>query len=590
MLTGRKTFKVGYNHLRRQAQQRSQLLGAVTFGVLVSGWLIFQLSFQTPTFGAPDAALSEESSVSRVLSLPDSLENSRARQLVKHFVSPRDLKLYYSAFLLQDAGNMEDARILLSQTSDPLLKGHVEANFLLDKTATPSQAEFEAWLDTHSALPQALEVNARYRKLFGKAAQTYPLAVTKPIRRNFTDSVTPRDVIRSGDKGAWAQVQNAYIDRDYATSYRLASQLAQQGKAQNASAYWTAGISAWHLGNYQAAASYFSQLDAYQNQISRQLSSAGAFWAYRAQLKNGNGGEALSSLRSAARYPDTFYGLLANTQLNSLHWQDSLSPKTNANALGRFKTAREILALKAIGQHTLAEKRMASAYPLASDKTKEALMLTAQELGIATLQLAMAKKNQDQTEGQLNALMYPVPEWASLLNDAQKPLVLAIVRKESGFNAGVRSPRGAAGLMQIMPGTARQMVRDGALEVETSDMSDTLPARAALRQDLHDAEYNLVIGQAYLMHLQDQSYIGDNLIYLLAAYNAGPGTLTQWQKLYSKQDPLLFLESIPYRETRYYVKHVMKNYWVYAAMMHQSPPSLKLMSRGAWPELASAKH
>ena len=78
--------------------------------------------------------------------------------------------------------------------------------------------------------------------------------------------------------------------------------------------------------------------------------------------------------------------------------------------------------------------------------------------------------------------------------------------------------------------------------------------------------------------------IGGNLIFVAAAYNAGPGNLARWQeRLGIEHDPLLFLESIPVRETRDYVKKVLTNLWSYRARLGQPQPSLEALARNQWP-------
>ena len=91
-------------------------------------------------------------------------------------------------------------------------------------------------------------------------------------------------------------------------------------------------------------------------------------------------------------------------------------------------------------------------------------------------------------------------------------------------------------------------------------------------------------GQAYLEHLLQWSPIGANLIYVAAAYNAGPARVARWrEQIGIDDDPLLFLESIPMREPRVYVKKVLTNLWSYRARLGQPQPSLEALARNRWP-------
>ena len=78
--------------------------------------------------------------------------------------------------------------------------------------------------------------------------------------------------------------------------------------------------------------------------------------------------------------------------------------------------------------------------------------------------------------------------------------------------------------------------------------------------------------------------IGNNLFFMLAAYNAGPGNLMNWlDEMDFNGDPLLFIESIPRRETRQYVERVMASLWIYRQRLGQADPSLAEVADGDWP-------
>jgi soluble lytic murein transglycosylase-like protein len=96
---------------------------------------------------------------------------------------------------------------------------------------------------------------------------------------------------------------------------------------------------------------------------------------------------------------------------------------------------------------------------------------------------------------------------------------------------------------------------------------------------------SMTLGQNYLERLMDISAINDNLVYIIGAYNAGPGTMENWQKsLHASDDPLLFIESIPYAETRDYIVRVMGNYWVYSEMMGgYENASAAALAQNHWP-------
>ena len=136
--------------------------------------------------------------------------------------------------------------------------------------------------------------------------------------------------------------------------------------------------------------------------------------------------------------------------------------------------------------------------------------------------------------------------FAGYLSDKNVPqsFAMAIARQESGWNPKIRSPVGASGLMQIMPGTAKDTVR-----------MFNIPGYSNQTQ-LLDPQTNINIGTSYLEHVFGR--FENNRIFAAAAYNAGPGRVNTWVKNSAGRiDAVAFIESIPFSETRGYVKNVL---------------------------------
>ena len=103
---------------------------------------------------------------------------------------------------------------------------------------------------------------------------------------------------------------------------------------------------------------------------------------------------------------------------------------------------------------------------------------------------------------------------------------------------------------------------------------------------LFDRQVNLKIGQDYVSLLRQKEHVGDNLIFLAASYNGGPHNLKRWvENIDYQNDPLLFMEMIPWRETRLHVKRVITNYWMYGSRLRQKQQSLQQFLEGKWPLL-----
>jgi soluble lytic murein transglycosylase len=130
-------------------------------------------------------------------------------------------------------------------------------------------------------------------------------------------------------------------------------------------------------------------------------------------------------------------------------------------------------------------------------------------------------------------------------------VVAALVRQESAFDADIVSSAGAVGLMQVMPATGRDLARREGPEDFTVE-------------SLEAPEVNLHLGSRFLRDMWDR-YDGD-LSLILSAYNAGPSRASEWRRFPEAVDPLLFIERIPFRETRDYVKLVTRNVSIYSAL------------------------
>ena len=153
------------------------------------------------------------------------------------------------------------------------------------------------------------------------------------------------------------------------------------------------------------------------------------------------------------------------------------------------------------------------------------------------------------TQLQLHQSQHPRPLLPEFSAAAQQEavrleLLLAIARQESRFSPGVQSPVGAVGLLQLMPATAAEM--------EGAPLSDA---------ELKQPGRNATLGARYLAWLLKE-WQGNPWL-TAASYNAGPGAAGSWRTEELAQEPELWVERIPYPETRLYTKKVLGNLWAY---------------------------
>jgi soluble lytic murein transglycosylase len=152
-------------------------------------------------------------------------------------------------------------------------------------------------------------------------------------------------------------------------------------------------------------------------------------------------------------------------------------------------------------------------------------------------------------------LYFPLRYFAELKKDVGADLdpllVLSLIRQESGFNANARSSAGALGLMQVMPATARTFA-------------------LANKRKLLDPLVNLAIGTKFLRQSLER-FSGDVEL-TLAGYNAGAERVLRWSRRYPVENRILFLDLIPYKETRDYVAAILRNYYWYLELYGPSAP------------------
>jgi soluble lytic murein transglycosylase len=150
---------------------------------------------------------------------------------------------------------------------------------------------------------------------------------------------------------------------------------------------------------------------------------------------------------------------------------------------------------------------------------------------------------------------------ASRENDIDEAWVYGLMRQESRFINVARSSVGAAGLMQIMPATARWIAQ-------------RLGIKGFQPQEMQDPAKNIQFGAYYLKHVQTS--LDGSPVLATAAYNAGPSRAQRWRGS-QPMEAAVYIESIPFAETRDYVKKVMSNAMYYAARFGQ--PSVLLKDR-----------
>lgn len=515
-----------------------------------------------------------------------------------------------AVFAALKAGLWSDAAAKIDALPDGPVKAYARAELLTEK-GTPKVEAAEpvlALVQTAPWLPQAQQLSTMAQKLgatelpplpsmqrlvwLGSAPVRERAATIKddPIAAQLAPKILPLikiddpagcEALLESDaprlSGAalteWRQriAWSYYLNGDDANARRLAA-LARQGEGEwRVQADWTYGLATWRQKDFAAAADAFASVA--MRGSDSDILAAGHYWAARSFMAAAQPDKVQSRLRAAAHYGETFYGILAAQALGLKqlppHEQDGLSRNwARLSAVPAIRTAK---ALSEIGEHDRAAELLRHQAKLGSPQDHALLASLAARLNLADAQLYLAHNGPAGTKPSASA-RYPTPDWRP--NNGwrvDKALVYAHALQESRFRADAVSPAGAYGIMQVLPGTAQLIARR---------RGETAPDRSLLLNPAINLDY----GQARIEQVRDYGPTGGLLPKVIMGYNAGPGMLAEWNvRVKGGEDPLLYMESIPFWETRGYAVTVLRNYWMYQRNAAQASPSLKAMAQNLWP-------
>ena len=535
-------------------------------------------------------------------------------------LSKENASLYKDIFRALEKENISKAESLTEQLTDDSLLGYVLSEKYFTSSYRTKPEEIKDWFKKYSDLSVADRMyklgeqkkvnlpkpNKKTNSNFGKAACTHlfkeePIDIFNSISfKNLSKkreqealkiknrlmsflkkgkTLTVKNILndkhtidlfsqRQLDTGRMALAFSYFLDGYDDQALEMAQKALQKSGKYLPHASWTAGLVSWRQGKIENALTYFQQT-ADNSNANDLLKAAASFWAARAHLKLGNYDKVGDYLEYAAKYPRTFYGLMALRVLGDdlTHiWaipekqvEEDIEVDFSHPALIRF------YALKQIGKDDLAQQEISNLYLNSSQATKGILLMISKKDGFSKELLSVSGPLNEQ------ASKYPVPNWKPQNGwQIDKALVYAYVRQESCFNPNAVSPMGARGLMQLMPQTAKEIARKTNVSYSSAK--------------LKEPNYNLMLGQSYLQSLLNNSMIEGNLILTAVAYNAGPGNLEKWKKRMNyNKDPLLFIESIPSKETRGFVERIMVNFWIYKSLLGSSLNTLDDVISGKWP-------
>ncbi len=288
------------------------------------------------------------------------------------------------------------------------------------------------------------------------------------------------------------------------------------------------------------------------------------YWLSRAEAAIGNA-EVARKLRESLLRENNFYGLLAAEEAGVLTgppWTGWKPGAADLDAVRQLRGVRRALALYRLEMKNEGLREWQAAIRNMNDQQ----LLAAAELARAASVPDRAINTAEKTLMVHDfSQRFPMPYRTDLQAQAraqglEEAWIYGLIRQESRFMADAKSRVGAAGLMQLMPATARWAARQVGMTANSA-------------RKVSDVPVNLALGAYYLRHVLDD--LGHPVL-ATAAYNAGPGRARRWQADQALEGAI-YAETIPFNETRDYVKKVMANAWFYASQAGAAKLSLKEM-------------
>ncbi len=531
------------------------------------------------------------------------------RSGVPSLLSKEDRDYYRQLFSAIDKSDWPRVQTLLAQRPDGPLHQVARAEYYTASGSPKIELDaLNAWLAAGVQLPQAEQITALAQKRGAAVLPALPQENRLVSQPSFAKRIRPREANDGTMPGAVAAAINGkikaddpasakavldgidtqlspraraewrskvawsfYIENDDASAYAL-SQTAQDGAGPwVAEGWWIAGLAAWRMSDCTGAADAFARTA--QLSENAELTAAGHYWQSRALVRCRQPEKAAAPLKAAARMDETLYGMLAAEQLGislpKTHEAPDFAPN-DWQQLRDVPNVRVAVMLSEIGEDGRADEVLRHQARIGPPQHYQPLSRLARGLGTPGTQLWMSYNAPAGGRAE-PASRFPTPRWTPVTGWKVDPaLVYAHTLQESVFRTKAVSPAGARGLLQIMPAAARDHA--GSLGVSGN------------AGDLNKPEVNLAFGQRHMEMLRDSPGTQGLLPKVMAAYNAGLTPITRWRyEIKDQGDPLLWIESVPYWETRGYVNIVMRNYWMYERQAGGPSESRMALVQGMWP-------
>ena len=546
---------------------------------------------------------------------------------IKKILSPADIKIYKKIFEIQKLSikskkSKEWKKVdnLIKGLNNKILLGNVYAERYLHPTGwRSSYTDLKNWLDKYNDHPDATRITriALKRKPknlkspkkptpgFLNGYGTYKANIVKPRfpidnrkyktfayltsikfrrainKRNTSyaeNLLNSKKIKKNLTKNELSQLRAELshalfiFEKDY-KSIRQARISLSLSKKPKPLALWAGGLASWRISDIKLSKYFFNKLS--DIQAPEGITAGGGYWSARISYLLGNAKEANYFLKKAATKERTFYGSLAMASLGYKYKPNFDLPKYGRNLINKIVKHRggvRALALIEVNEFHKAAREFRKIIPKFDVKDYPQLLSFTSKNNMPGLTFRLAAILRNDHDQILLGGLYPIPSWNMATSDLKdKALLYAIARQESGFNPRARSSSKAMGVLQIIPSTAAFIMKNREYRL-----------RRSKNHLLYNPPHNISIGSKYIKFLLSLPIVNNDLMWMLASYNAGPGNFKKWtkDKNYKYKDTLLMLESLPARETRNYIKLVLTNLWVYKTRFNQENTVLLSLASG----------
>lgn len=489
-----------------------------------------------------------------------------------HRFSLKTDRTYYNEIkLLLKEGDVPKAEALAEQFNTRFSNSGLQPAVLLLQAgiyksqgrADAAQAHWQQVVERYPRTSSAPRALYRWAQFFWNQDQDKKAL---PLFERLTQ-VYPRHALAAE---AWYAIGRIFQDQQdharAASAYQYLIQHFSRGSLVR-EAHWRLGWMAYQRGDYEHARKIFRTLA--RSAPGTAEGGSALYWQARAADRTGQREEAKQGYRRLLRrYPYGYYALWAEKRLGitpaalAIHTLPPRQPPPLSVAQAAHYQRCTVLA--ELGLFDLARRELDWIRQKAPKGATWARFLLSEYSRLNGHTTAFQLARTLQVGSQLKqSYSYPQAYWDLISSQAQQHhldpyLIVSLIRQESLFNPTAVSPANAYGLMQLLPTTAARLT--------------PMPLNGV--SPLTDPELNITLGTTYLRQLLDR--YNDSIILALGAYNAGERAADKWKARSGDLEPDEFIESISYRETRKYVKLVLRNYRTYIRMYGNGETALDI--------------